>query len=40
MAKQDLEKSQRLYSGFTATLKWVVPTIAVIVLLVMAMIAQ
>lgn len=39
MATHDLEKSKRLYSGFISTLKWAVPTIAVIVLVVMAMIA-
>ncbi|MEE4155085.1 MAG: hypothetical protein V2I27_13070 [Erythrobacter sp.] len=39
MATHDLDKSKRLYSGFISTLKWVVPTIAVIVLIVIALIA-
>lgn len=39
MAMHDMEKSKRLYSGFTSALKWVVPVVAVIVLFVMSLIA-
>ncbi len=40
MASPDIKQKDKLYSGFMNTLKWVVPTIAVIVLVVMMMIAD
>lgn len=39
MASQDYDQKGKLYGGFMGTLKWVVPLIAIIVMLVMAMIA-
>ncbi|GAB4475825.1 hypothetical protein [Erythrobacter tepidarius] len=40
MTVHDMEKAQATYGGFTATLKWVVPVIAVIVFAVIAAIAS
>jgi glycerol-3-phosphate acyltransferase PlsY len=40
MAHQDMENAEATYSGFMATLKWVVPVIAVITFLVVALIAS
>ncbi|MEO0464561.1 MAG: hypothetical protein AAF127_15640 [Pseudomonadota bacterium] len=39
MTSQDLDRKGKLYGGFMATLKWVIPLIAIIVFLVMALIA-
>lgn len=39
MASQDIDQKGKLYSGFMATLKWVIPLIAIIVAFVMMMIA-
>lgn len=39
MTIHDMEKAQETYGGFMATLKWAVPVIAVIVLIVVSMIA-
>lgn len=40
MTVHDMEKAEATYGSFTATLKWAVPTIAVIALIVVAMIAS
>ena len=40
MTVHDMEKAEAMYSGFMATLKWVVPVIAVIVFAVVAAIAS
>ena len=39
MASQDLKQKDKLYGGFMSTLKWVIPLIAIIVFLVVALIA-
>ncbi|MEO0643502.1 MAG: hypothetical protein AAFY47_08840 [Pseudomonadota bacterium] len=39
MAGQDLKQKDSLYSGFMSTLKWVIPLIAIIVFVVVAIIA-
>ncbi|MEM1196676.1 MAG: hypothetical protein AAGH57_11270 [Pseudomonadota bacterium] len=39
MASQDLDDKGKLYGGFMTTLKWVIPLVAVIVFLVVALIA-
>lgn len=39
MASQDLKQKDKLYGGFMGTLKWVIPVIAIIVFLVVALIA-
>jgi hypothetical protein len=39
MANEDLERKDKLYGGFMATLKWVIPVLAIIVLFVMMLIA-
>ncbi len=40
MTVHDMEKAESTYSGFMATLKWAVPVIAVIVLIVVMLIAD
>ncbi|MDP2131813.1 MAG: hypothetical protein U0975_14845 [Erythrobacter sp.] len=40
MTVHDMEKAQATYGGFMATLKWAVPIIAVIVLIILALIAE
>lgn len=40
MTVHDMEKAESTYSGFMATLKWAVPVIAVIVLIVVMLIAE
>lgn len=40
MTVHDMEKAQATFGGFTATLKWAVPVIAVIVFFVVALIAS
>lgn len=40
MASQDMESAQRTYGGFIAMLKWAVPVIALIALVVVALIAD
>lgn len=39
MASQDIDQKGKLYSGFMATLKWVIPLIVIIVAFVMMIIA-
>jgi hypothetical protein len=40
MTVHDMEKAQATYSGFMGTLKWAVPAIGLIVLVVVALIAN
>ncbi|WP_143704572.1 aa3-type cytochrome c oxidase subunit IV [Porphyrobacter sp. TH134] len=40
MNVHDMEKAEATYGGFMATLKWAVPVIAVIVLVVVSAIAS
>jgi hypothetical protein len=40
MTVHDMEKAQATYSGFMGMLKWAVPAIALIVLVVVALIAN
>lgn len=40
MTVHDMEKAKATYGGFMATLKWAVPIIAVIVLIILALIAE
>ena len=40
MSVHDMEKAEATYTGFMATLKWAVPLIAVIALLVVTAIAS
>jgi hypothetical protein len=40
MSVHDMDKAEATYSGFMGTLKWAVPVIAVIVLIVVSMIAS
>ena len=39
MSTHDMDKAEKMYSGFTASLKWIVPLIAVITLFVIMLIA-
>jgi hypothetical protein len=40
MTVHDMKKAEATYSAFTATLKWAVPTVAIIVAIVIALIAN
>ncbi len=40
MSVHDMEKAEATYSGFMGTLKWAVPLIAVIVLVIVSLIAS
>lgn len=40
MTVHDMDKAEATYGGFMATLKWAVPVIAVIVLVVVMLIAD
>ncbi|WP_298464966.1 aa3-type cytochrome c oxidase subunit IV [uncultured Erythrobacter sp.] len=40
MATHDIEKAEKTYGGFIATLKWSVPLIALITLFVVMLIAE
>lgn len=40
MTSHDMEKAEATYGGFMSTLKWAVPVIAVIVLIVVMLIAD
>lgn len=40
MTDHDMDKAEATYGGFMATLKWAVPVIAVIVLVVVMLIAD
>jgi len=40
MASQDLESAQRTYDSFIGMLKWAVPAIAVITLIIIMLIAE
>ena len=39
MASQDLKQKDKLYGGFIGSLKWIIPLLAVIVFIVVALIA-
>lgn len=38
--KEDLKAASKTYSGFVASLKWTIPVLAVLVLLVIIMISE
>lgn len=40
MASQDMKSAEKTYSGFISLLKWSVPIIAVITLIVLSLIAE
>ena len=40
MASQDLESAQRTYGSFISMLKWAVPVLAVITLIIIVLIAE
>ncbi|MEM9501559.1 MAG: hypothetical protein AAF941_06900 [Pseudomonadota bacterium] len=40
MASNDIDKAEKMYGGFIATLKWTVPVIVVITFAVVALIAN
>ncbi|BDI60575.1 hypothetical protein [Qipengyuania nanhaisediminis] len=40
MATQDMDEARDTYAGFIASLKWAVPAIAVITLIIVALIAE
>ncbi|MEP3050517.1 MAG: hypothetical protein ABJP48_11050 [Erythrobacter sp.] len=40
MATHDMEKAEQTYDGFIASLKWMVPLIAIITLVVVVLIAD
>lgn len=39
MARQDINDNTKLYSGFMATLKWVVPVVSLLVFFVIMLVA-
>ncbi|MEL6528621.1 MAG: hypothetical protein AAGK01_00855 [Pseudomonadota bacterium] len=40
MATHDMDKAEKMYGGFIATLKWTVPLLALITLFVIMLIAE
>lgn len=40
MVKHDMEKARTTYSGFMSALKWTVPILAVITLIIIMLIAE
>jgi len=40
MATNDMDKAEKMYGGFIATLKWTVPLLALITLVIIMLIAE